>query len=145
MIIGPGGTAGRHFPRKELVCHCGCDLCNVDSAALAKLDEFRDYLGFPVICSSCCRCEKKNAAAGGKRNSYHIATQVRVSRAFDIHVTDLHPGHLMEIFEDFDRLSFFTGRGIYPADGFIHVDSGHASMTRWIRDAAGEYHYLKSF
>jgi uncharacterized protein YcbK (DUF882 family) len=133
-----------HFARIELECPCCC-LYNFDQATLEQLEAFRLAAGQMFLVTSACRCKKNNAKAQGASGSYHIATALQAARAIDFRVSGLSAYVLMEALEEWDTQNKFTGRGIYPHDNFIHIDTGHEKVTRWIRNPEGVYNYVEKF
>lgn len=57
---------------KETECSCGCGF-NINPSLLARLNEFRDDFGHPMIVSSGARCLAVNTKCGGKPRSAHLA------------------------------------------------------------------------
>ena len=126
-----------HFSRSELRCKCGCGAVHVDVVAVNRLEAFRQYLERPLTINSACRCPKHNTAVGGAAESYHLCTAARPCFAFDIKSPGMDEDNLMMHLEYFERCGpvpsdIFTGRGTY-SEGFIHIDTGHSTLTRWTR------------
>jgi len=139
-----------HFTENEIACRCGCGANNICCYTLDYLELFREYIGLPIIVTSACRCKAHNAREGGSVTSWHISTDKIQCYAVDVRVEGLESGELMRMAERFDQAAilgngfFFTGRGVYPDKGIIHLDNGHAKLTRWIyRNNA--YHTVASF
>ncbi|MBF0501499.1 MAG: peptidase M15 [Candidatus Riflebacteria bacterium] len=61
-----------HFNLSEFTCKCGCGQNNISPAFVAKLNIARDIAGVPFHINSGCRCDKHNAAEGGKSDSSHL-------------------------------------------------------------------------
>jgi len=104
-----------HFSLEEIMCPC-CGLNNISSVSIKKLDLLRSIIGYPLIVTSACRCEKHNKLVGGSKLSSHICTSDKSSFAFDIAYsnanvcfmivrTALKVGfHRIGIYEDFVHL-----------------------------------------
>ena len=105
------------FSSAETKCKCGCDIDNVASQLLNKLDHTRSIYGEAITLSSCCRCIDHNDAVGGSPTSSHITTSQSKSTAADIVCKDSEAryGLITALLE-----AGFTRIGI--ADGFLHVD-----------------------
>ncbi len=133
------------FSLDELWCKCGCGACNIHPESLFQLQRFRSFLGRPITINSACRCIKHNRSVGGSLWSTHRSTASIQCTAYDAKVKDMSCLEIMEILEKHDKKEFWKGRGLYPHENFIHIDSGHSKMTRWIRDATGKYEYVDKF
>jgi uncharacterized protein YcbK (DUF882 family) len=66
------GDLTEHFSEKEFACSCGCGLMNVKGRLLLTLSAVREAVSLPVNIESGCRCEKRNIAVGGEKNSGHL-------------------------------------------------------------------------
>lgn len=126
------GKVSDNFTEKELSCHCGCGTLNVDYNALRALELFREHLGISLIINSACRCERHNQAVGGAVHSWHLSSNSKRTKAFDLRAEELPALELLKELEKWDICTFFSGRGYYPDKHFIHLDTGHLNMTRWI-------------
>ena len=103
-----------NFNLKEFQCkHCGA--VKLHPKLLELLQELRDILGVPLWFTSAYRCEIHNKAVGGAKNSQHLH-----GRAVDIpvHITGLTYWQLFDLV----KWLGFTGIGVNPDKGFIHVD-----------------------
>lgn len=94
-----------------------CGKVLIDPVALDKLQLLRDALGKPLIVTSAYRTPEHNKAVGGAADSQHLK-----GAAFDIQLANHEPAYLEQV----ARRVGFTGIGRYPANGFIHVDTGPA-------------------
>lgn len=103
-----------NFNLKEFQCkHCGA--VKLHPKLLELVQELRDILGVPLWFTSAYRCETHNKAVGGAKNSQHLH-----GRAVDIpvYITGLTYWQLFDLV----KWLGFTGIGVNPAKGFIHVD-----------------------
>jgi hypothetical protein len=87
----------------------------VDARAMDRLQSLRDALGAPMIITSAYRSPAHNARVGGAKGSLHLQ-----GRAFDVSMANHDPA----LFEAAARKAGFTGFGFYPAQGFMHIDTG---------------------
>ncbi|MEH6525906.1 MAG: D-Ala-D-Ala carboxypeptidase family metallohydrolase [Sneathiella sp.] len=104
-----------HFTKEELECKCDCGIANIAEKSLNKLEDFRNMLGIPFKPLSAARCIAHNRAEGGGKDSQHISTKTRKSKAFDIpEVTDKY------------YMAFLAGKAGFNAIGIyswgIHID-----------------------
>ncbi|MDF9408214.1 D-Ala-D-Ala carboxypeptidase family metallohydrolase [Pelotomaculum isophthalicicum JI] len=88
---------------------------------LRKLEALRNVVGAPVYITSGYRCADHNKACGGVENSYHT-----FGMAADIYSDEKNVYELAEIAENVG----FDGIGIYPGQGFVHVDV-RGYQARW--------------
>lgn len=103
-----------NFNLKEFRCkHCGA--VKLHPKLLKLVQELRDILGVPLWFTSAYRCEIHNKAVGGAKNSQHLH-----GRAVDIpvYITGLTYWQLFDLV----KWLGFTGIGVNPAKGYIHVD-----------------------
>ena len=61
-----------YYSKELTACKCGCGLWKLDQALEEKLRLLSLYLPFVPVIVSARRCEKHNAAVGGKDNSTHL-------------------------------------------------------------------------
>lgn len=90
----------------------------VNFDALDKLEKLRSMTG-PIVLTSAYRSVKHNKKQGGAVNSMHLR-----ARAFDCVMANHDPAQ----FEALARKAGFTGFGYYPAQGFMHIDTGPARV-----------------
>jgi zinc D-Ala-D-Ala carboxypeptidase len=89
-----------YFKAIEFACRDHCGLDAFDPKMLKILNEVREELGFPIIITSGCRCEKHNAAVGGVPNSAHLLGPDGWCHAVDVKcVSDFTRGRLLEAFQ----------------------------------------------
>ena len=118
-------TLSKNFSSDEFSCRC-CGQFVVDARLTSALQSLRDKVG-PLHVPCAYRCPKHNAAVGGEAKSLHT-----LGRAADIVATqvDLKSLYLLCLtipaFKD-------SGIGLYPDEGFIHVDVGREKKARWAR------------
>ena len=130
------GDLSKNFSRREFACHCGCGRDNVSPALVAALQQLRDLAEAPVAVVSGCRCPAHNRAVGGAKGSLHLATRDQEGCAADVRIGGLG---LKEMYRLAQEVPGFYGGGIglYPGDGFMHVDvRGHEA--RWAQ-VKGKY------
>ncbi|MBI5579622.1 MAG: hypothetical protein HY895_10755 [Deltaproteobacteria bacterium] len=64
-----------YFPEKPRACKCGCGFDHIDQDLVKRLNFARELAGVPFEINSACRCEKHNAAEGGKPGSAHTTVK----------------------------------------------------------------------
>lgn len=64
-------TDTKNFRASEFACKCGCGFNVIDQRVINMAQVIRDEVGKPVYVNSGCRCEKRNKACGGVKNSNH--------------------------------------------------------------------------
>jgi len=119
------GDLSPNFARREFACRC-CGKAVVDPRLVAALQELRDLAGAPICINSGYRCEAHNRAIGGAVRSRH-----RLGQAADIVIE----GHTVaEMYRLAGQVPAFAagGIGIYPDQGFLHVDV-REWQARWGR------------
>jgi len=124
------GDLTKNFSRREFACHC-CGEVRVDMRLVDALQKLRDACGVPIRVVSGYRCPKHNAEVGGAKNSYHMR-----GMAADIEVGDWDVYRMALLAEQIGEFRG-GGLGIYPEQGFIHVDVRDA-RARWAK-VGGEY------
>lgn len=102
-----------NFSPQELACK-GTGRLSIDFEALDKLQALRTQLGRPLIITSAYRSPEHNENVGGARNSFHM-----LGKAFDVRMENHDP----VLFVAAARSIGFTGIGLYPRSGFIHIDN----------------------
>lgn len=114
-----------NFDEEEFACPC-CRKVVVDKGLASSLQAFREVVGSPVIILSGYRCAKHNAKVGGEGKSLHT-----VGKAADVFVDGMS---LMDMYRNAERIIDFMcgGIGLYPENGFIHLDIG-SRTRRWGR------------
>lgn len=118
-----------HFSPREMACRCCGELYKGDGPLpeelmlfLDGLEEVRERWGRPMVVNSGHRCRVHNAAVGGTAESRHLEI------AADIAVPEEEQARFAKIAEE----AGFTGIGVYPARGFVHIDMGTDFPRRWI-------------
>lgn len=124
------GDLTKNFSLKEFNCKCGCGLNCISMDLVKKLQEARDSTFTPIIVLSGVRCKKHNQEVGGVPKSFHTK-----GLAVDVSFPTKDLRTLYRILE----VQGFNGLGVYPKEGFIHIDLGNR-YQRWIKDERG-YHY----
>ena len=120
------GDLSRNFSEHEFHCRCGCGRAEINPRLVEALQELRDLAARPVRITSGYRCPDHNRAKGGKSRSQHL-----LGNAVDLAIDGLT---LIEMFCLADKVAAFRngGLGIYPNNGFIHVDV-RDDYARWGR------------
>jgi len=119
------GDLSKNFSNSELRCPC-CLVQKVTPELVAALQKLRDIVDVPITIDSGYRCKKHNAdrRVGGSPTSQHL-----LGTAADIVIAHMLPEEmkeaalLVEAFRD-------GGIGVYPNNGFIHVDV-RGRRARW--------------
>lgn len=108
----------RNFTPQEMACKGDGSLL-VHGPSMDTLQRLRTKLGVPLVIHSAYRDRAYNARVGGAAGSLHLA-----ARAYDVSMENHDPHE----FEGAARAVGFTGFGFYPAQNFMHIDTGPA---RW--------------
>lgn len=89
---------------------------------MEALQDLRDYVGYPILVNSGCRCSFWNRKVGGTRNSTHMQ-----GIAADIRCEELTPKELAAAAEGIAAFKY-GGIGVYKT--FVHVDV-RGKKARW--------------
>jgi uncharacterized protein YcbK (DUF882 family) len=116
----------KNFNRNEFLCPC-CGLFRFNERSIKALQHLRDLTGCPIYITSSTRCREHNRACGGHGNSMHL-----FGKAHDIYCRDMPLIKLYRLALDVPAF-YFGGIGIYPDEGFIHVDNRQGKPGRWSR------------
>lgn len=116
------GDLSRNFSRHEFHCRC-CSRAELNPRLVEALQALRDLAGRPIRITSGYRCPDHNRAAGGSKRSQHL-----LGNAADIVIGAHEP---VEMFCLANEVAAFRngGIGLYPEDGFIHVDVREARAS----------------
>lgn len=110
-----------HFSRYEFQSASpSCELEDMDSQFLQKMDKLRDLCGFPLIVNCAFRSKQHDLSKGRSGTSYHC-----VGRAMDIRCLDNNKRAI--IVQNAFRIGL-KGVGIYKR--FIHLDD-RLTDTLW--------------
>jgi len=118
----PAWMVSKNFKVSEVACkHCGKNGMSQEFVDL--LQQFRDFLGAPVVITSGYRCELHPVEVTKKgRVGRH-----RMGVAVDIHSPGMSLKDLYRKVEEFRR---FLGVGVSIEGGFIHCDK-RETKARW--------------
>ena len=119
------GDLTKNFSWAEFACQCGCAM-ELDLRLVYALQNLRDRGSPPITITSGCRCPAHNAKVGGAQNSPHLR-----GNAADIVIEGLSVAEMFCCAEQSGPIRD-GGMGIYPQDGFIHVDT-RLDFARWCR------------
>jgi uncharacterized protein YcbK (DUF882 family) len=108
------GDLTKHFSRREFACKC-CGREGVDLRLVKALQSLRELAGAPIRVNSGWRCPNHYLSKRNPRSQHMLGT------AADIVIDELD---VLGMFELAERIPSFNagGIGVYPHDGFIHVD-----------------------
>ena len=120
------GDLTANFSTDEFRCKCGCGEVMVSRDLVEGLQVLRNLANAPIRVLSAFRCRKHNAEIGGSDDSQHPK-----GKASDIEIVGKS---LKEMFSLAEMVPVFKGGGIglYPDNGFIHVDA-RGKTARWAR------------
>lgn len=128
------GDLSPHFSWWEFRCRCGDCTSHPFPAweLLAALEWLREDLDLPIHILSGCRCPSHNRRIGGTQQSRHLTRwggDYRRPDAADILVPGLS---VPAVYRAALKVPAFEGGGIgvYPVNGFVHVDTRH-ERARW--------------
>ncbi len=111
------GDLSKNFSKWEFACSC-CNVCHVDMRLIDALQDFRNYINLPIKINSGCRCQAKNdSLPGAAKNSYHLFTDIRATRAADIKVKKMLP---IDLYWALQEIKAFYGGGLGLYRTFVH-------------------------
>lgn len=117
-----------NFNVSEFSCHCGCGYNVIDQRVINMAQTIREALGVPVRVNSGCRCEKRNAASGGVKGSFHV-----LGKAADLSCS-------LGAVKMFETVKKLKAEGklpdleyciLYRRKNFIHIDCGRKRNSFW--------------
>lgn len=121
--ITPRKRLSKNFYEDEFICKCGrCSFKEwVDPYLIELLQYIRDNLMEPMNVTSGARCVYWNDHINGSKNSKHIVTKWKPSRAADISTVHMYSEDKWKIVQ----LAMKAGvGGLGIAKNFIHLDVG---------------------
>jgi hypothetical protein len=103
-----------HFSEKEFECPCRCGKLIINNRLVSVLEGVRGALNRPIIIDvgGVCRCEKHNAAVGGKPNSAHLTGEA----------ADIDCSTSADRFDMVHEFLYIGVKRIGIGRGFVHVD-----------------------
>lgn len=119
------GDLSRNFSKHEFTCRC-CGRIEINPRLVDALQELRDLAGLPVRVTSGYRCPDHNRAVGGAKQSQHL-----LGNAADIVVKGRSVAEMHTLAEQVPAFRD-GGIGVYPEQGFVHVDV-RTGRARWGR------------
>jgi len=78
----------RYIKKHEFECKCGCGTLNVSATLLCMLEEAYNRCKVSFKIFSGCRCVKHNKDEGGKEDSEHIASELRMCKGADLQIAN---------------------------------------------------------
>lgn len=108
-----------NFSPQEMACR-GTGRLLIHEPSMDALQRLRSRLRKPFTVNSAYRSPEHNRHVGGAKHSLHMQ-----GIAFDISMANHDPAAFIAAAEE----EGFTGIGTYPANGFIHIDTGEP--RRW--------------
>lgn len=118
----------KNFSSDEFACKC-CGRQNINENLVFQLQKIRGIVKKPIIITSGYRCPAHNKKIGGSPKSQHL-----LGKAADIYVNGMSVRDLYEVVSIFYK-NGINGIGVYPEQGFIHID---------VREQPAFWIYLKS-
>lgn len=128
----------KNFSSDEFACKC-CGRQNINENLVFQLQKIRGIVKKPIIITSGCRCPAHNKKIGGSPKSQHL-----LGKAADIVIKGLSVKQMYQVLVPFHK-KYFAGLGIYPEQGFIHIDT-RDEPTIWVYiKSQGKYFSLDEF
>lgn len=118
----------KNFKASEFSCHCGCGYNVIDQRVIDMAQVIREALGVPVRVNSGCRCEKRNAASGGVKGSFHVQ-----GKAADLSCSlgAVKMFETVKRLKDEGKLPDLEYCILYRGRNFIHIDCGKKRKNHW--------------
>lgn len=122
-VVNPEWMVSKNFKVSEVACkHCGKN--GMQPEFIELVQEFRDYLGAPVVINSGYRCELhpvEVAKGWGKIGRHRLGVAVDIQS----------PGmRLKDLYAKVEKFGKFLGVGVSVEGGFIHCDK-RENKARW--------------
>lgn len=128
----------KNFSSDEFACKC-CGRQNINENLVFQLQKIRGIVKKPIIITSGYRCPAHNKKIGGSPKSQHL-----LGKAADIVIKGLSVKQMYQVLVPFHK-KYFAGLGIYPEQGFIHIDT-RDEPTIWVYiKSQGKYFSLDEF
>jgi hypothetical protein len=112
------GDLSDHFNHKDFICHCTeCrgEEYKIHLGLVGALEMIAEHFQKPVKVLAGFWCEAHNEKLKKEKISFHCK-----GKAAHIQVEGVPPG---EVFKFAETLPELNGLGIYPQEGFVHLDT----------------------
>ena len=117
-----------HFNHKDFLCQCGtCEgTYRIHLGLVGALEMIWSHFQKPVKIVSGYRCEAYNEKLEGPKKSFHTRGKAAHIRAEEV--------PLEELFKFSRTVPELKGRGFYPQDNFVHVDTRQDESEEWVKE-----------
>ena len=126
----------KNFTDAEFSCKCNsgkCEKAGVHGWFIENLQKLRDQIGKPLIITSGYRCRFHPAEAVKKKTT---PARHQQGIAADLYCPEMD---LRDLYEAAVRCQLFTGIGVNPHAGFLHLDCRPASEAAdWAYNQQGQ-------
>jgi len=124
------GDLSEHFNHKDFKCHCPeCkgEEFKIHLGMVGALEMIADHFNKPVKIVAGYWCESYNEKLKKEKLSWHVK-----GKAAHISIDGVSPA---DIFLFAQTIPEINGLGLYPKEGFIHVDTRpEGKKDAWIKD-----------
>lgn len=127
------GDLSEHFNHKDFVCRC--NYCRQEGfkihlGLVGVLERIADHFNKKINIVSAFWCDDYYSTLKKERRSYHT-----MGKAVHINIEEVP---LPEIFKYAETISDLDGIGLYPKEGFIHLDTRpKEKRALWIKEGIG--------